>query len=149
MPDDYMEQMSGFEAHIGAIQSKKYVDIVSHRRALADLYFEALMQVEDTDFVLPPQNPGATYSHFAVRTPYAADLIKECRRKGIQLGDLIEYHCPDNGAFRQHRCVGPRQAAAWPGQMINLPLQRSVTEAEARWIADRLKECLAECRASR
>lgn len=147
MPADYLENIGGFEARVGLIQTRKYGQIISHRRQIATLYFEQLSALDSSDFTLPPKDTGATYSHFAIRTNHASTIIDTCRRHGIQLGTLIDYHCPDNGAFQSTRYVGTRSAANWPGSMINLPLQKSLKPSEAVQIAHIIAEVVTAQRA--
>ncbi|MGB7318034.1 MAG: DegT/DnrJ/EryC1/StrS family aminotransferase, partial [Planktotalea sp.] len=110
MPADYLEALGAFEARIGLIQTRKYAQIIAHRRQIAALYFKHLAALDGPDFKLPVNDLGATYSHFAIRTPHATKLIKTCHQRGIQLGSLIDYHCPDNGAFQNARYVGNKEA---------------------------------------
>jgi len=147
MPNDYLENIGAFEARIGLIQTRKYSEIIAHRRQIAALYFEHLSAVSGPDFILPANDLGATYSHFAIRTPHAAEIINTCRRRGIQLGTLIDYHCPDNGAFQNARYVGHRVAAHWPGSMINLPVQKSLKADEATKISEIIAEAVIAQRA--
>lgn len=142
MPADYLEALGAFEARIGLIQTRKYTKIIAHRRQIATLYFQQLAVLDSPDFKLPVNDSGATYSHFAIRTPQAAKVIEACRQHGIQLGSLIDYHCPDNGAFQNARYVGSKVAAQWPGLMINLPLQASLKPREAVHIAKTICEIL-------
>ncbi len=147
MPSDYLDGMTAIEARVGQLQCGKYKDIVAHRRAVAKIYFDALSSTEAEDFILPPNLAGASYSHFAVRTKFAPALIEDLRKNGVQLGHLIEYHCPDHQAFNARRCIGPRHAAEWPGTMINLPLQRDLKPAEALEIAELITGSLLRLRA--
>lgn len=146
MPEDYLVGMTAIEARVGRIQCTKYARIVMHRQALAQTYFSELEATEGLDFVLPPNVPGATYSHFAIRTPYASALIAHMRAQGVQLGHLIEYHCPDHAAFHDKTCIGSKRAAEWPGQMINLPLQHSLPRTSAQKLARQIAAFVAIAR---
>lgn len=146
-PPDCLEAMGGFEARVGSLQTKTYPVSVAHRRLLAQCYHDDLASLASDDFVLPPDDAGATYSHFVIRTPHAAALIKHCRTRGVQLGTLIDYHCPDNASFSKDRAVGPRRAAAWPGHIINLPVHTGMSEKDVSSIARMVRDIVTECRA--
>ena len=141
MPSDARDAMSGVEARVGRVQCAKYPAIVAHRQRLATIYHEALEDV--AQLRLPPRSPGATYSHYAIFCPRAALVIEQLHKAGVQLGDLVEYHIPDLPAYQDAEVVGPRRAAAWPGRMLNLPVHRGVSAADARRIADLVRGALA------
>jgi len=134
MPPDYLDAMAGVEARVGRAQCAKYLEVVSHRRKLAAFYLERLHGINGLR--LPPWNPGATYSHFAVFTESAPQIIADARRAGVQLGELIEYHIPDFPAYKKAPYFGERRAARWPDHMVNLPVHRGVSAQAAERIVE-------------
>lgn len=139
LPTDAFEEMCSIEARLGRSQCDHYHNIVSHRRKLASIYREGLDGV--SDFVLPPNHEGATYSHFVVRTSKAEELKLHCLRNGVQLGGLIEYEIPDMPTYASAQYFGEHRSRIFPTQMLNLPVHTGVNAASARGIVELLKNC--------
>lgn len=129
MPSDAFVAMGGAEARTGQRQTERYQAIVAHRRALSALYHEALAGVGDLR--MPPVADEATVSHFVIRTTHAEALKAWCLRKGIQLGELIDYDCADMPTYRNAKYFGARRSRAFPSKVINLPVHRGVREDDA------------------
>lgn len=140
MPDDHLVQMTSLAARVGIAQCERYADIIAHRRAIAAVYRAELGDV--AGLRLPPANPGATWSHFVIRTEHAERLIRAARSAGVQLGEIIEYHIPDMPAYRSSRYVGSRVAAAWPNHIVNLPVHLGMNHADAVRLCQVIKRSL-------
>jgi dTDP-4-amino-4,6-dideoxygalactose transaminase len=129
-PPDAGDRMLPVEAAVGRVQLGRYAEIVRRRERLAALYHARLKDVPG--IVLPPLVEGATYSHFVVRVPDRAAVMRELARHGIQLGQLIEYSLPHLPPYLPY--AGDR---AYPASLlasrttVNLPVHASVTEADA------------------
>lgn len=140
MPSDFLEGLTRVEARVGIRQIKKYQTIVKHRRSLAEIYNQELG--ETPNLRLPPLITGATYSHYVPRVPYKQETVNFILRKGIQLGELIEYCIPSMRAYQN--LLGSRRGYINASQMakttINLPLHVSATMAEN--IANHLKDAM-------
>ncbi|MDC3203579.1 DegT/DnrJ/EryC1/StrS family aminotransferase [Prochlorococcus sp. AH-716-B04] len=91
-PPDYLDFMLDVEAAIGLIQLKKYDYIVQKRREKALQYSKVL--AKNSEWILPPIRDGATYSHFTVRVKNRKKVIDSYQKKGIELGELIQYSIP-------------------------------------------------------
>ena len=79
-------------AATGLRQLDRYDEIVERRRCNAALYEEHLDL--GPDCVKPPLVEGATYSHYVVRVPDRERTVREWARRGVQLGELIQYSIP-------------------------------------------------------
>ena len=138
MPEDYLEGIGRVEAAVGLRQLERYEAIVAHRRQIASVYDEALARVPG--LTLPPLVEGATYSHYVVHTPARDALIAAMARRGIELGELIEYSIPELPAYRSY--VGADEAFPvardLSRSLINLPLHVSRDSALA--VAGALRE---------
>lgn len=130
LPDDAFEEMCGIEARVGKIQCGRYQDIIEHRRNLARIYREGLTGIGD--LILPPSHPGATYSHFVIRTQRAGELKTHCLNNGVQLGELIDYEIPDMPSYVDTPYFGKHRSRAYPAQVLNLPVHMGVSEKNAR-----------------
>ena len=109
-PKDYLEKMSNIEAAIGLVQLKKYPKIIEYRRKMAKIYDKDLTK---ENWKLPPIIEGATYSHYAVQVPNKNEVMKKYIKKGIQLGEVIEYSIPDLECYKNigDNCPNSRKAS--------------------------------------
>lgn len=91
-PPDYRDRMLEVEASVGLVQLQRYDGIITKRCANAALYEKKLPT--RPGWILPPLIEGATYSHYVVRVPERKTVLNQWARKGIQLGELIQYSIP-------------------------------------------------------
>ena len=94
---------------------------------------------------LPPLVDGATYSHYVIRVPDRARVMQEMARRGIQLGQLIEYGMPYLPAYRPH--AGEEEfpvALECSRTTINLPVHASLRDRDIARIAADLVEVAAQ-----
>jgi dTDP-4-amino-4,6-dideoxygalactose transaminase len=99
-PSDFQERMLPVEANVGLVQLEKFPEILRRRRENAHYYSEHLQGV--AGLCLPPIVDGATYSHYVIRVKDRTRALKALARKGIQLGQLIEYSVPHMPAYRSY-----------------------------------------------
>lgn len=97
-PPDYLDMMLNSEAAVGLIQLKRYSDIIKRRRTNAIWYDQNLVRRDG--WVFPPIVEGATYSHYVVRVPERAAIIREWAGKNEHLGELIQYSIPETGGYK-------------------------------------------------
>ncbi|MHB1220383.1 MAG: DegT/DnrJ/EryC1/StrS family aminotransferase [Gammaproteobacteria bacterium] len=122
MPRDFLLGATATQGRVGKIQCERYHAIIADRRKIADYYDENLQEVGD--FKLPPIIPGATYSHYVIRTAYRKELMDYALKHGVQLGQLIEYCIPEMEAYK-HR---PGNRLSYPvaskmaRETVNLPI---------------------------
>lgn len=119
MPVDYMEGMCGVEARVGKANIDRYEMIINNRRKVAKYYFKHLG--DKSDFKLPPEIEGATYSHYVVQVADREKWLKRAIRRGIQLGWLIEYNIPEMVPYGQSKREDSPFAAYYARTTINLP----------------------------
>lgn len=128
-PPDYAIGMSAVEGSVGLVQLPKYARIQAARRAIAARYFREL-RLPDA-WVMPPQVPGATYSHFVIRVPDRRAALRAAARQGVQLGQLIEYSVPHLPPYAPYK--GERE---FPNSLycsehtINLPIHPGLSERQ-------------------
>lgn len=91
-PPDYQDRMMELEASVGLAQLERYDTIIARRRTKAAWYDKNLPK--RPGWVFSPLIEGATYSHYVIRVPERRAVIDEWARKGIQLGELIQYSIP-------------------------------------------------------
>jgi len=139
MPPDYLVGIAPVEARVGQAQVARYHEIIARRREAARFYSEHLQGIPGLR--LPPLVDGATYSHYVVRTGRRDELVELARRRGVQLGRLIEYSIPEMAAY--HGRPGNRHPCPLSGEMsrtsLNLPVwssNRAVLARVARVVAD-------------
>ena len=90
--------MTDFEASIGLAQLRKYKDIIDRRVDMAQWYDQNLQRRDG--WIFPPLISGATYSHYVVRVPNREHIIKEFEKKGLNLGELIQYSIPELKCYK-------------------------------------------------
>lgn len=120
MPKDYLEMMTNVEARVGLAQVKKYKEIISRRRRQA-AEWRVLLQ-DENNIILPPKVQGATYSHFVCLTEDRQTWIERWRKKGVQLGQLIEYCIPYMKAYSDGRIMEFPVSLKFSKTTINFPL---------------------------
>lgn len=99
-PPDHLDRMLPIEARVGKAQLKKYTEIINkHKEAVVhyDQYFPAY-----EGWVKPPLVEGATYSHYVVCVPDRRKAMLAMAKKGVQLGQLIEYSIPHMTAYKKY-----------------------------------------------
>jgi perosamine synthetase len=133
-PPDFNENMLNVEAAVGMVQLAKYQAIVELRRKNAELYSHLLLP---RDKWFPPQIvPGATYSHYVVRVPDRKVAISDLGRRGVQLGELIQYSVPELPAYGGNKSCRSSGIAALT--TVNLPLMTDRPEV----VVENIKEFL-------
>ena len=140
-PPDYTEKMAAVEANVGIEQVRKYQLIQKKRKEIAECYTDALDS--RPDFILPPKVTGATYSHFPIRTNNRDSLMREYARKGVQVGQLIEYSMPHHPAYSS--LTGNESfpnALLCSQSMINLPIHPGLTENNVEKIIEATKSVI-------
>jgi perosamine synthetase len=144
-PPDYLERMTDVEARVGLAQLAKYDAIVARHIEHAHYYDEHLRGI--SGWTLPPIVEGATYSHYVVRVPDRAAVIKALAARGVDLGELIQYSVPHMAAYRRY--MGNEE---FPNSLlasrhtINLPLNTDLTDAERERIVGILHGVAADTR---
>lgn len=118
-PSDHLENMTNFEAEVGRAQLKKYPSFIALRRGLVLNYDKQLQGI--TGWTLPPVVTGATYSHYTVRVPNRGTVILDYARKGIHLGELIQYSIPELRPYCDSS-LNHSNAGIASAQTINFPL---------------------------
>jgi perosamine synthetase len=119
-PSDWDEMPAEIEARVGLANLEKYEEIIRRRVANAEKYFSQLK--ETIEMELPPNDQGATFSHFVVLVKNRERLLMEHLKKGVQLGWLIEYNIPEMKAYGEHRPEEFPVAASYARSTINLPV---------------------------
>jgi perosamine synthetase len=97
-PPDYLDKMLDVEAAVGLSQLKKYPIIIENRKKIAKWYDMNLDRRDEWKF--PPIVEGATYSHYVVRVEDRDKVVNEFARRGVHLGELIQYSVPELLGYR-------------------------------------------------
>lgn len=125
-PPGHDEEMTAVEASVGMTQLKKYETIVRQRHENAHYYFQALQGTQKLE--LPPSVEGSTYSHFTIRVPDRAVILQSFLRRGIELGELIQYSLPHMNSYREY----VSDLSKFPNSLqcsvsaVNLPIYRKL-----------------------
>lgn len=133
-PPNAFEKMLDVEAMVGLEQLKKYDEIVKARRETALWYDKNLNRHQDWEF--PPIVEGATYSHYVVRVPNREKILNEYSKRGINLGELIQYSIPETQAYQEYsKGASFPQAKLSSLSTINFPLNADIKEKDLTKIA--------------
>lgn len=122
-PPDSRFKMSNIEACVGmdGISRLELHQIV--RQTIANRY---RTEVEfPRDWIVPNPPAGSTYSHFPISVPNRENVIYEFRKKGLELGKVIDYSIPHlESYFGKSHPDSPNSLHA-SRSTINLPLHES------------------------
>lgn len=118
-PKDFQDLMLSIEARVGLEQLRKYPEILLRRRAISESYFQHLQGIKDLR--LPPLMEGATYSHFVCLVDDRQKWLGRARKRGVQLGQLIEYSIPYMKAYAPYKNGEYPISRYYAQHAINLP----------------------------
>lgn len=127
LPPDHLDHMLDVEAAVGLAQLAKYPEIIRRRRHNASIYDQRLVRREG--WVYPPLIDGATYSHYVVRVPDRASVVREYAEQGIHLGELIQYSIPDTGPYADSSEAACPQARIAGRCTVNFPVTTNIFRA--------------------
>lgn len=119
-PDDWDEYPSELEARVGLAQLARYEKIVEQRRLNARRVIDEMQG--KNNIWMPPYDDQATYSHIVAQVADRDAWVECYRKKGIQLGILIEYSVPMLKAYRKYRRSIPVNANRYAESLINFPV---------------------------
>nr|WP_320017306.1 DegT/DnrJ/EryC1/StrS family aminotransferase [uncultured Desulfobacter sp.] len=102
-PPNYLDIMLNVEAAVGLQQLKKYPMIIENRRKRARWYDINLDRRDGWEF--PPIVEGATYSHYVVKVEDRNKVVNEFARKGVHLGELIQYSIPELVEYKKSNII--------------------------------------------
>jgi len=120
MPKDYLVAMTTVEARVGIENLKRLKDIYKLRRQAAEYYLQQLKNING--IILPKNLSGATFSHFVIQVEKRDSWLKKGVKKGVQLGQLIEYSIPEMKAYGSLPSERYPNAAKYARCTINLPV---------------------------
>jgi dTDP-4-amino-4,6-dideoxygalactose transaminase len=126
-PTDWDEMPAEIEARVGLANLEKYDKIIRQRTGDALKYFSHLK--DKIGMKLPPNDEGATFSHFVVLVTDRERWLRKYIKKGIQLGWLIEYNVPEMRAYGAHSPQEFPVAASYARSTINLPVSSGLRVA--------------------
>jgi dTDP-4-amino-4,6-dideoxygalactose transaminase len=132
-PPDYDRPMTPISATIGVRQLARYDDDIRRRRRNA-AYYASNLSLDD-DCVLAPLRDGATYSHFVARVPDRSAMVAEWGRRGVQLGELIQYSIPHLRSYLGPTCNEFPNSLLASRHLVNFPV--NVTEDVAHQVVAR------------
>lgn len=92
LPPNYLRKMSRLAASIGLRQIQRQDEAIQLRVSNAHWY-DRTLRIEE-GWQKPPLRDGATYSHYVVRVPNRKLVVEAWRRRGLQLGTVIDYSIP-------------------------------------------------------
>ena len=118
-PPDYLKNLTNFEAEVGRRQLKKYSTIIKRRKIQAKIYDKKLKKHKM--WKLPPILTGATYSHYTISVLNRKQTIQEYAKKGIHLGEVIQYSIPALKPYSDSRGHFPNAEKA-SKSVINFPI---------------------------
>lgn len=137
MPRDFMSRMPAVNAKVGLAQVEKYDEIKKKRREIAEFYNRELNGIEG--LVLPPLIEGATYSHYVPRVEDRRQIVEYMRKRGIQIGQLIEYSIPHMKAYHEYRRGEYPNSYRASQTTINLPNYPDIKDKQTEYIVEQLK----------
>ncbi len=144
MPADYLTALTPVEARIGSVQARRLDSFIAARRTYADYYRSALSQERALSWIAGAE--GSSYSHIVARVANRGHVLRAAARRGVQLGEVIEYAIPEMAAYRKWGDLqGPFPVAhALAREPINLPSSGRFDERIAAKTVAVMKEIMAD-----
>lgn len=142
MPRDFMSKMPAANARVGIAQVQKYAENKKRRREIAEFYNSKLSGIDG--LALPSLIDGATYSHYVPRVDNRKQLVEHMRKKGVQIGELIEYSIPDMKTYEKYRNGDYPNSLKCSQNTINLPINPSIRKKDTEYIVTYLKRFMAQ-----
>jgi len=124
-PPDWNLLPTQIEAKIGLVQLDKYEDVVKTRIKSSLKWIKFL---KDTHIKFLPHIEGATYSHCVGIVKDREKWINIFKKKGIQLGILIEYSIPYMKAYKKFKKGEYPISKFYSKHTINFPNWREFDE---------------------
>lgn len=118
-PKDWDDHPLEIEARVGLVQLQKYDRIVETKQKVSRQYINELSCNDQVEMM--PDLDGATYSHCVAIVPDRHELANEYFKKGIQLGELIEYSIPYMKAYAEFRSDDCPVSKYYSEHAINFP----------------------------
>lgn len=143
MPEDHLIALTQLEARVGTVQSKRIHDFIAARHKYAELYRELLADLSSIRFL--PSPTGSSFSHIAAVVENPAEAVSAAKRKGIELGRIIDYSCPQMPCYAP--LAGPGEwpmAAFFAEHVINLPVSGKFHADRTIKVATALREAFAD-----
>lgn len=122
-PPDYLSSLSNVEARVGLSNLTRYRERITIRQKSAAMINNNL--VSPTDWIKPPLIQGATFSHYSIRVPDRDSVKKLWARKGIELGDVIDYSLPHSPEYRKCATGEFPNSLEASRTVINLPIMKA------------------------
>jgi dTDP-4-amino-4,6-dideoxygalactose transaminase len=92
------------------------------------------------EIVLPPLVNGASYSHYVIRVEERQQFVDALRKKGVQLGLLIDYSVPHMNAYKNFANSEEFPNSKYCSEhMINLPIFPDLSFQQRDYIIECLK----------
>jgi dTDP-4-amino-4,6-dideoxygalactose transaminase len=119
-PGNWNKKPSEIEARVGLVQLTKYSHIIEQRTKNARAWMEQLKNDQNIQFFNHIE--GSTYSHCIALVNNRDEWLKRYRKKGIQLGILIEYSIPYMQAYRKYASKEYPVSKYYSDHTINFPI---------------------------
>jgi len=144
LTNDITASYLDFQARIGLTQLNRLDDVLSKRRALAELYNQELQNVPN---IYPaPIVKGATYSFYIIRVPRRDEICFRNRmaKYGVNVDQTYDYALPYLRQFKSFAREDYPRALQAAREIINLPNYPGLSLDDARFVAQCVKNCIME-----
>lgn len=136
-PEDSNDIMIDFEASIGVLQIEKYRHMIKTRQQNAAILHSKI--VTKGKLKTFPPIEGSTYSHFVCLVDDKSEWMKKAEKKGIQLGEIIQYSIPSLPPYIKKGKAFPVSEMA-SKKAINLPIHPSLSWKDLNSISEFVNE---------
>lgn len=129
-PTDWDILPCELEARVGLVQLNRYDELIAIRKRNALSVLDFFKEYDNIKFM--PHQEGATYSHCVAKVDNRDEWLEEWRKKGVQLGILIEYSVPDMPAYLKYRRGEYPLSSMHSKHTINFPIWGRIKELELK-----------------
>lgn len=140
-PADHDTLPTDYQARLGLAQLDDFERLAARRWANSQRYEWRLQQ---QDFEVFAAAGVATYSQFPLEVVDREGVIADLRRRGVQLGRLVDYCCPDLPGYEAEAAESYPNARRFAERMVNLPNWPGLSVGQIDRVIDALCESRAE-----
>ncbi len=140
LPDGYLERFTNVQAALGLASLDLLDGWTAATRSHAHALGVALGDIPGVRVPVEPAERTHVYYRYCVEAPTRADVIRRCRRRGVDVELRHVSVCPQLALFADERVQSPGAERA--ARAIQVPVAASLTDRQARRVTGVVRNAL-------